>query len=124
MLHLFRIILCCISILQVISKEFQCVKPHWLKCDSGECVPYTYECDGTSDCSDHSDEKNCTDFKFQPAPVNCTKDEYTCKDNTCISIEKFCDMWPDCSDSSDEYIDCYKEVGENYDYDNNYNLKL
>ncbi|XP_043487916.1 vitellogenin receptor isoform X1 [Polistes fuscatus] len=109
MLHLFRIILCCISILQVISKEFQCVKPHWLKCDSGECVPYTYECDGTSDCSDHSDEKNCTDFKFQPAPVNCTKDEYTCKDNTCISIEKFCDMWPDCSDSSDEYIDCYKE---------------
>ncbi|XP_015186771.1 PREDICTED: vitellogenin receptor isoform X2 [Polistes dominula] len=92
-----------------ISRELRCVKPHWFKCESGECISYTFECDGAYDCSDQSDEKNCKNFQFKPVPVNCTENEYTCKDNTCISIEKFCDLWPDCDDKSDEYFGCYKE---------------
>ncbi|KAK2588774.1 hypothetical protein KPH14_001654 [Odynerus spinipes] len=87
-----------------------CSKPLWFKCDNGQCVSFTFECDGADDCGDQSDEKDCSNFKFQLPPVNCTEDEFKCKDNTCIPIEKFCDAKDDCGDESDEYIGCLKHT--------------
>ncbi len=55
-------------------------------------------CDGTIQCLDNSDEKNCTAW-------NCAEGHWKCSRNQiqCIRIEKVCDgIIGDCRDSSDE----------------------
>jgi hypothetical protein len=49
-------------------------------------------CDGTADCKDGSDERNCA----------ATAGTFECDDQSRIPLGKFCDGEPDCADESDE----------------------
>ncbi|XP_077478907.1 uncharacterized protein lrp13b [Stigmatopora argus] len=74
-----------------------------LKCRNGfkackdglGCVMYSHMCDGEKDCSDGSDEEECT--------AQCTSEEFECQHgNRCIPPEQVCDGQYDCQDRSDE----------------------
>jgi hypothetical protein len=66
------------------------------KCNSGECIQASYQCDGEGDCRDHSDEINCS----------CSEDQFKCtKTNECIGQDQVCDGTAQCADQSDE-ADC------------------
>ena len=61
-------------------------------CASGGCINATWVCDSEPDCSDGSDEQNCT----------CSEDQFTCTDGSCIPDLFTCDYIYDCADNSDE----------------------
>ena len=66
------------------------------RCDS-TCHPVAVRCNGTAECSDTSDEMDCT---------VCTADTYRCLDGEmCIRQDWVCDNKTDCTDGSDE-ADC------------------
>ncbi|XP_070509893.1 basement membrane-specific heparan sulfate proteoglycan core protein isoform X10 [Chironomus tepperi] len=61
-------------------------------CNSGQCIPEQFWCNGRLDCEDLSDERNC----------QCTTDEFTCKSGKCIPVLTVCDDVKDCPDGDDE----------------------
>ncbi|KAH9364316.1 hypothetical protein HPB48_021572 [Haemaphysalis longicornis] len=67
--------------------QFQCLT-------SDACIPKEWRCDGDRDCSDGSDENNCT------AP--CTERQFLCGDGFCVGRRYICDGNRDCADGSDE----------------------
>lgn len=67
------------------------------KCVSGECIKKYQVCDNITQCTDGSDEKNCT----------CPFGQFTCNNGKCIMSEWVCDGESDCDDASDER-DCNK----------------
>ncbi|XP_077465112.1 basement membrane-specific heparan sulfate proteoglycan core protein [Stigmatopora argus] len=69
------------------------------KCQSGECIPRDYICDGESDCLDGSDEFRCG------TPSPCEPNEFKCKNGRCALKLWRCDGDNDCEDNSDE-LDC------------------
>ncbi|KAL7632945.1 UNVERIFIED_CONTAM: hypothetical protein RMT77_016772 [Armadillidium vulgare] len=71
----------------------KCSSNEWT-CENGECIFGFTRCDGSADCSDESDEKNCT--------VTCSEDKFQCKDGSCIEKKYKCDGFRDCRDNSDE----------------------
>ncbi|XP_072305364.1 basement membrane-specific heparan sulfate proteoglycan core protein isoform X2 [Eucyclogobius newberryi] len=68
-------------------------------CQSGECIPRDYICDGQRDCSDGSDEFRCG------TPSPCEPNEFKCKNGRCALKLWRCDGDNDCEDNSDE-LDC------------------
>lgn len=78
------------------SDEHNCPKtcgPSEFKCDSGECIEKTKECDRIGDCSDSSDEKESC----------CAKDQFMCLSSLrCIPQSKVDNGVNDCPDDSDE----------------------
>ncbi|KAG4078550.1 hypothetical protein HA402_004773 [Bradysia odoriphaga] len=71
------------------------------RCDSGECITASRQCNNFKDCADGSDERDCASHE-----VKCYRDEFKCLDGKqCVAIELRCDKINDCTDLSDE-IDC------------------
>lgn len=68
-------------------------------CQSGECIPRDYICDGQRDCSDGSDEFRCG------TPSPCEPNEFKCRNGRCALKLWRCDGDNDCEDNSDE-LDC------------------
>jgi hypothetical protein len=71
------------------------------ECDDGYCIDKTKRCDGTFDCADNSDEKQC--------PTNACKNStqsFQCANFACIAMNLVCDGVNDCGDESDESPEC------------------
>uniref|UniRef100_A0A8C4T9C2 Low-density lipoprotein receptor-related protein 2 n=1 Tax=Erpetoichthys calabaricus TaxID=27687 RepID=A0A8C4T9C2_ERPCA len=66
------------------------------RCANGRCIPGSWRCDGTADCSDNSDESGCP-------RSTCDVNQFQCvNDGDCISLSWVCDEEEDCEDGSDE----------------------
>ncbi|XP_039201140.1 low-density lipoprotein receptor-related protein 2-like [Crotalus tigris] len=68
-----------------------------LRCKNGkECVPHEYICDGDKDCSDGTDEEDCSLFCNNPGIFQCHNG------HRCINEKYQCDGIQHCPDGSDE----------------------
>lgn len=63
-----------------------------------------FMCIGEVDCTDQSDEANCT--QVSTTSDTCLNDFFRCGDGTCIPPQYQCDGTADCSDNSDESLHC------------------
>jgi hypothetical protein len=70
------------------------------KCSSGQCVPAESVCNGTTECNDLSDERNCP----------CKREEFRCRDGTCINIALRCDGYTDCHPQGEDELNCGEYV--------------
>jgi len=107
------------------SDEKNCTLPYpehtckagQFRCKTGLCIPGSWICDGTEDCSSGFDEENCnkTDTanstateaptsKVAPTPQqgSCSSGYSQCRNDECIPEIWWCDGGKDCKDESDE----------------------
>lgn len=81
--------------------EITACQPYEHRCPDGECISQTVLCDEVDNCSDGSDEANCT-------KSGCAANEFRCeRDNRCLPSWQRCDRQRQCSDGSDE-VGCRK----------------
>ena len=89
-----------------------CQQSTHFKCNDNTCVMSSYVCDVYTDCSDNSDEINCTAVCTNgnttchhvcvPPGCVCGDMYHPCSAQQCIPLTYVCDNWQHCEDSSDE----------------------
>ncbi|XP_042882453.1 low-density lipoprotein receptor-like isoform X1 [Penaeus japonicus] len=91
---LFAVVISCSNIVQGESNHCSITA---FTCNNGECIPKSWQCDGTADCHDESDEdpEECPE-------KSCKQSEFQCGDGKCIPHRWQCDGEFDCKDKSDE----------------------
>lgn len=82
---------------ECLDKKVNC--PSNFTCKDKTCLPERWICDGSKDCTDGEDEKNCN--------KTCPNDYFRCQTSPCIPMSWRCDGIDDCDDNSDEK-DCFK----------------
>lgn len=97
-----------------------CPKDFFRCVDGSSCIPSTQLCDGSTDCSDASDENvtHCDAFKHDHDLIHFISSNnasflpngndqkcpglFSCKNGGCVSWESLCNGQNDCGDYSDE----------------------
>ena len=88
---------------QCFDDEFTCEDA------AGTCVPATARCDGKTDCSDYSDEKNCDCDVIYPDHTQADPVYFRCEEGSnwwCLPVSQWCDKFINCPGGQDELPDC------------------
>ncbi|CAH2224426.1 prolow-density lipo receptor-related 1 [Pelobates cultripes] len=89
---------------RVLQEDFTCrgrnstCNPHYeFECGNGDCINYSFTCDGVAHCKDKADEKHtyCNNR-------HCKKGFQRCTNGRCISRANWCNGVDDCGDNTDE----------------------
>ena len=76
-----------------------------------ECIDLAKKCDGTKNCNDGSDEKNCQMTCNEMAEFQCIQENNTILPLECIPKVKRCNGVNDCNKGEDEN-DCPKSCNQ------------
>ncbi|XP_051895665.1 membrane frizzled-related protein [Pristis pectinata] len=78
---------------QAVNKSEVACSPHEFSCINGQCEAMQWVCDGWSDCSDGSDEMNCTNVTHLPYETACEKIEVEMCQGLSYNETSFPNIW-------------------------------